>query len=210
MRLAAVLALAFWVLITIGGTANPGYLQYEQYVSALAARGAADPWWGIAAMACLTGSLLVVGPALRGWNPFVAWSVTGAGAGMLVATAVPIGCPPGERFCTTPGGAWPADIMHAAAVLVTAAALFFALCAGLIQLWRGSWRQRDSLIAAFAAATALAVTGYPLLTVTGLQQRLMILLVQLGLIAAAAAARGEEKRRERVLARQAAQSRPTA
>jgi len=218
MRVTAVLTVSFWVLITIGGTANPGYLQYEQYVSSLASSGVAQPWWGRAAMACLAASLLIVGPAVRRWNPLVGWPVALAGAGLIVATAVSVSCPHGEPFCrpldaagagAEAGAVVVGNAIHAAAVLATAAWWLFAAIAAALHLRRGTPpqaglpRRRDATAAGIGAATALVLLGYPLLTVSGLQQRLLVVVVQTGLIAAAAAAHGDEQRRDRQAARAA-------
>lgn len=204
---AALLAAGFWVLVTIGGTANPGYRQYEEYVSSLAAHGAQQPWWGIAAMLCLAGSLLIVGPALAPWDRLVSRAVLAGGSALLLATGLRMGCPPRARFCTRSDTDWFTDLLHASAVLVAAAALLFGLFAAAIHLWRGSPRVRDAVPAALGAAVVLAVVGYPLLTLTGLQQRLVILLVQVAIVAAAAAAAGEARRVERQRARAAAHER---
>jgi hypothetical protein len=203
MRVTAVLTAAFWVLITVGGAANHGYLQYEQYVSSLASSGVAQPWWGRAAMACLATSLLIVGPTVRRWNPQVGWPVALAGAGLVVATAFPVSCPPGEPFCRLSEAVGLANAVHGAAVLAAAACLLFAAIAAGVHLWRGAPRRQDAVAAGVGAATALTLIGYPLLTVSGLQQRVLLVAVQAGLIAAAAAAHGEERRLDRQAARSA-------
>jgi hypothetical protein len=203
---AAALCAAFWVLITIGGTANPGYRQYEEYVSGLAASGAEQPIWGIAALLCLAGTVLVVAPALRTWDPLVARATAVGGGGLILVAAARMGCPPGARFCQRGETDPLADLLHAGAVLFVAAALLFALFAAVLHVRRGAGGRARALAAGSGATVALAVVGYPLLTLTGLQQRFLILALQGAILAAAAAAHGEGKRIARVRAKEVART----
>lgn len=186
-----------WVLVSIGGVVNTGFKQYEQYLSTLAARGAIAPEWGLAALLVMSVGLFLLVPLLFAWRRFVGVCVFVAATSSVFFAAMQVPCPPRARFCldASPGGL---EAPHAAAVVVFSAAVLIAVLAGLIQVWHGGLQRPPLWPAAIVGIVVVALVSPWLITLTGLPQRLALVVAQLATLGVAAAAHGELGRRERL------------
>lgn len=192
-----------WVLVTIGGVANTGFRQYEQYLSTLAARGAMAPGWGLAALLLLSVGLFLLVPVLLAWHRFVAVAVLVAAISSVFFASMQVPCPPRARFCTeTAVGAF--EVPHAGAVVVFSAALLTAVLAGAVQVWRGGERQPRLWPAAVVSVFVVGLASGWLITLTGLPQRMFLMFGQIAILVVASAAHNELGRRERLALKQRA------
>lgn len=181
---ACVAVVMTWVLVSIGGAANPGYKQYEQYLSALSAEGTQSAGWGRAALLVAAAGIVVLVPVLARWSRPVATWTAAAALGCGAVAAAPMACPAGTRFChaVAVGSALQAS-MHATAVIVFAAATAGAIATGMAQALR---RGTAPSVAVGAAVATVVVLGSPaLLMLSGLPQRWLLLAAQLALVALA-------------------------
>jgi hypothetical protein len=183
-RLALALLVAFWVLITIGGAANTGYKQYDQFVSSLASRGAQVPAWGIAAICCVAAAHLLLVPQLRRRDPIVGACILVAGLALLAVAGFRVQCP-SAIYCVRSESADALDVIHVVAVLTYSAAMVVAMVrTGLSAV--ASPRTRvfggASLAASGLFVMALAFTQGP---APGLSQRFWAALGQIWLVAIA-------------------------
>lgn len=194
-----------WILVSIGGAENPGFKQYEQYLSALSATGTHDPSWGRAALIVSGIAIWLLVPVLGHWRWFLgATSLVAGGAAMGMALW-PMHCPVGARFCTVSTTAAPTlDVAHTTAVLVFAAAVITTLIAGARQLVAGTGRAPALWPALPIAVVTVAVTAPSLLAVTGLLQRLLLLVAQVLMVLLASVAATELQRRHRLAAKRLA------
>ena len=190
-----------WLLVSVGGAENPGFKQYEQYLSALGADGSASPGWGRAALVVTGLAILVVLPPLAVWRSLLGVLAGVAGFAALGMAAWPMTCPGSARFCTQTVPGQSLDIAHTTAVLVFVTAVISLSLAGARQMAAGS-ASRPRLWPAVPAAIAIVVLiGPSLLTVTGLPQRMLLLAAQVLVVALGAAAASELQRRHRREAR---------
>lgn len=187
---------AFWVLITIGGAANDGYAQYDQFVSSLASRGAQTPAWGIAAIVCVAGAHLVLVPQFRRRDSIVGICVLIAGLSLLAVAAFRVQCPD-AAYCVQSDPADGIDAVHLGAVLTYTAAMVVAMVrtgVNAVAVPRTRLFGAASLTAAGLFVLALALTQGP---APGLSQRIWAALGQMWLLVVAeetAAPNGEEAR----------------
>jgi hypothetical protein len=180
-RSAEGLLVAFWVLITVGGAANGGYQQFDQFVSSLASRGAQVPGWGIAAIGCVAAAHLLLVPQLRRRDPAVGACVLIAGVALLAVAAFRVQCPD-EAYCVRTAPADGIDAVHLGAVLTYSAAMVVAMVRTGVKAL-ASQRARMLGVASLAASglfvTALALTQGP---TPGLSQRIWAAVGQIWLV----------------------------
>ena len=148
---------AAWV---IAGALEPGYSHAERGVSALAARGAENPWIVIAGLVALGLSLVALAPGLLRVLPrlpaarVAAALFALAGLGYVAAAALPLDCAPGvEGACAQGVRTWQheAHLWVGLAIRVLLTLTPFAIAAAL-------W-PRPVALAAFAAGVAGLVIG---------------------------------------------------
>jgi hypothetical protein len=183
-RACGFLLASFWILVAVGGVANEGYRQYEDFVSSLASRGVAQPWIGIAALTCAAAAHAVVVPLLRRQDPAVAWAVLTAAGSLLAVAAFRVQCPRAPYCLVDRPWDW-VDAVHATAVMLYALAMITAMLrGGLVAVRIPSRRSLGlaSLLAATFFVVALVLTLGP---VPGLSQRFWILAGQVWLVAVA-------------------------
>lgn len=198
MRTAAAAVVATWLLVSVGGMQNPGFKQYEQYLSALSAAGTHDPGWGRAALIVTGFGILVMVPLFAAWRLLLGATSLVAAAAAVAMSVLPMNCPASQRFCTDGATAGSTvEVGHAAAVLIFATAVVATVLAGMWQILAGSGN-RPSLWPAVPVAVALVAIGAaPLLNVTGLAQRSLLLLAQVLLVLLGSLGAAELSRRER-------------
>ncbi|MFN8125902.1 MAG: DUF998 domain-containing protein [Candidatus Nanopelagicales bacterium] len=195
LRLSSAAVVVGWVLVSVGGAVNPGFKQYEQYLSALSADGTSSPGWGRGALIVVGVGLATLIPVLIPWCRICAGWTAVAALGAIAVALVPMPCPSGERFCATPPtGAWE-PVTHAATVTVFTVAVAAALVAGACRL-RELTPGRRLTWSAVAAGATLACAPM-LLSLSGLPQRLALLAGQLALLAFAHVALSDRVRVER-------------
>lgn len=176
---------AFWGLITLGGAANDGYKQYDQFVSSLASRGAMVPWFGLAALLCVASAHLLLVPQLRRTDAWVGGAVFMAGLSLLVVAAFRVQCPGGD-YCVASAEPDAIESAHVIGVLAYTAAMVVAMVrAGVLALRSPRTRLLGyaSLGASGIFVTALVLTSGP---APGLSQRFWALVGQVWLVVVAA------------------------
>jgi hypothetical protein len=161
--------LGFWTCATVGAAAQPGYDPTQDYLSSLAASGAAQPGWGLAMFAFGALALGSAAVVVRDLVPTV--STRARTAAMLLAVSAGfvllgglarVECIAGAAGCN----AGPlvveqitlASRVHAGAV----AAYQLAFSAGLLSL---AWAARRAGVPMLAALSALGALLTPLLGV---------------------------------------------
>lgn len=186
---AAGAVLAFWFLVLLAGSMNPGYAPARDYISALASRGAAHAWVGVLALVALPLAHTAVGWLVRRSLP-----IAGAGLGLaavagLVVAADRISCPAGAARCSVAGQARPTDWMdavHGKAVAVYGVAMVLVLVAVAVGLWRAPGRRGLAVVSAIAAPlSGVLLLGSVGGTHPGLPQRCWLLVNTLWLVAMA-------------------------
>lgn len=166
----------FWLLAVAGAARAPGYSPGADYLSALAAIGAQEPWWGLAMFAC--GAVALVGGAavLRGSVPVAATLMTASAISVAVAAIARVECPLGAAGCNAgPTVLEPTTSGQVHALAVAAYQVFFS-AALLAVAWAG-WRQRRLLpvVVGVSAAVLTAVLALdPLPVDPGWSQRLWV------------------------------------
>ena len=182
---------AFWALVLVAGSVNPGYAPSRDYISALASRGADSAWLGVAALVVLPLAHLGAAAIVRRWARAVAAGLAVSVLAGLVVAAMRISCPAGAAGCSLAGQVrhtdW-LDVMHGRAVAVYAVAMVAAMVAMAVS----SWSRAPAL--AVASAVLAPVSGLLVLasaggTHPGTPQRLW-LLVNTGWLVAVAVRRG--------------------
>lgn len=186
-----------WLLVSVGGAENPGFKQYEQYLSALGAAGTTSPGWGRAALVVNGLAILVLVPSLAAWRRPLGFLSGAAGLAAIGMAVWPMSCPGGARFCDRSSTPPAVDIAHTSAVLVFTVAVVALLLAGTRQVVAGSARTPRLWPAIPVAMALIVVLGPPLLAVTGLLQRTLLLSAQLVIVCLGAAATSELNRRHR-------------
>jgi hypothetical protein len=196
IRAMIVLITGFWALVTVGGAAVPGYRQYDDYISTLAARGISTPAFGVVAVLCAAGAHLIAAMILSRVDRIVAATLAAASAALTVAAMARVSCPPDLCPQAAAGAGDPVDLLHESAVAGYAVALVAAMLrTGLVLLRRGTART----LGAASAAAALSFVVVLILTAgptTGLSQRFWALGGQVWLVLVAAAATSDAWRRE--------------
>ena len=91
---------AFWGLVLLVGVENPGYSQTRDYVSTLAARGAAFGWLGVLAICAVAAAMLGTALLLRPLSVVAAYSLVSQRiAFFLVVAYTRLDCPDGPARC---------------------------------------------------------------------------------------------------------------
>ena len=155
---------AFWALVLVAGSVNPGYAPTRDYISALASRGADHAWLGVAALVVLPLAHLGVAAILRRRAPVVAAGLAAAVVAGLVAASMRISCPGGAARCSVAGQVrrtdW-LDVVHGKAV----ATYGVVMVAVLVAMAVTAWRRARAL--AVASAVLAPVSGLLLLASAG-------------------------------------------
>ncbi len=178
-RLAVVLGVVgFWVFAGIGASREPGYDPTHDYLSALAATGAAEPLWGLLMFGSATVAVLAAAWHVRSVLLLAATVALAAGAVFRVD------CPTGAAGCNAgPLVVEPsvAGQLHAAAVVGYQLLLSAALLA-LALVDRRAGRRGWAAAALAGALLPLLLALDPLPLEPGLSQRLWVVCGQVVLL----------------------------
>jgi hypothetical protein len=180
------LIVAFWVLITVAGARASGYRQYEDFISALASRGAPEPWFVRVALLCVAAAHLLVAGPLRRRERTTGTAVAVASLCLVAVAAFPITCPEQGAYCVVDGTPNVVDSVHIAAVLGYAASMLAAMVrAGLLLVRHPPERALGvaSLVLAAVFVAGLVATQGP---APGTAQRWWALAGQVWIVVAAA------------------------
>lgn len=168
----------FWTFAALGAATEPGYDPSQDYLSALAAFGAADPAWGLAMFASSTAAVLAAAWLAR------SRLLAAAGVSLALGGMLRVDCPAGAAGCNAgPLVVEPSLAGQAHAVAV--AGYQVLLSAALLAL---AWRARQvgrpvAVLAALAGALVpLALALDPLPLEPGTSQRLWVVAGQLALL----------------------------
>jgi hypothetical protein len=188
----------FWAAILVAGALEPGYASRRDYVSTLAARGAAHPWLAMLGIVAAAGAMVAASLLLRSVSRAAAVTVALAGAGFLVVAFTRLDCANGAAGCGLGGRfevSGSTEIGHWTATTVSSVLLIAGIAlTGVALVRRG---RRAAGIASLAAAAV--VTGAFLATggdLPGRMQRIGIV-VATGWLAALALVALERTRAER-------------
>ena len=150
---------AFWGLILLVGTANPGYSQTRDYVSTLAARGADYGWLGVLAICAAAVAMLATALLLRPASGVAALLAGLAGVGFFVVAFTRLDCPEGPAGCGL-GGRFDVsgfrEITHTTATSVSAGFLIAAMAWSGAKLMRSGRARAGGRSVGAAAATTVA------------------------------------------------------
>lgn len=168
----------FWTFASVGAAVEPGYDPAQDYLSALAATGAAEPLWGLAMFASSTVAVLAVA-----WH---ARSLLLAGAGVLLALGgvLRVDCPAGAAGCNAgplvvePTLVGQAHSVAVAGYQVLLSAALVVLAASERRAGRGS----DAIAWLAAALLPLVLAFDPLPLEPGISQRLWVASGQVALL----------------------------
>lgn len=160
----------FWAFASLGAAAEPGYDPTQDYLSALAAAGAAEPAWGLAMFGASAVAVLAVAYSAR------SRLMAAAAVSLAMGGVLRVDCPTGAAGCNAgPRVVEPSltGQAHAAAVggyqvLLSAALLALA--------WRARRQRRPGTAAAAVAGAVvpLALAFDPLPLEPGVSQRLWV------------------------------------
>lgn len=168
---------AFWLLVFVAGSLNPGYAPSRDYVSALASRGARSAWLGVTALVVLPMAHLGVAAILRRRAPVVAGGLVACVLAGLVVASMRISCPRGAAGCSVGGQLRRTDWLDATHGRVVAV-YGVVMVAVLVTITVTRWSRARGVAA--ASAVLAPVSGLLLLMSTGgahpgLPQRLWLL-----------------------------------
>ena len=150
-----------WVGVFIGGSANSGYSQTRDYISALASHGATHPWLGMLAIASPGLACLLTAVYLRALSRTAGIAVVLAGIAFLAAAFFRITCVEGAARCGV-GDRMDIDLhgaeaaTHEVLVVLATLSLVVAMTAAGVARLRGGHRWLG--IASLVAAVATVVT----------------------------------------------------
>jgi hypothetical protein len=155
----------FWSAILVAAALEPGYTHRRDYVSTLAAHGAAHAGLAMLAIVAAAAAMLCAAPLLRPVSRAAAVAVALAGVGFAVAAFTRLECPKGAAGCGLGGrfevsgsteiGHWTATTA-ASALLIAGMALTGA---ALLRLGRRAAGVATLMAAAVTAAAFLATGG---------------------------------------------------
>lgn len=183
-RLVFVVGVAgFWVCAHIGAQRAPGYEPTTDYLSALAAVGAAEPGWGLVMFGfgslALLGTSLAAGEWVRGgprWWHVAPASLLLASVATAVAGVARVRCPSGAAGCSAgPTVVEPSLVgqVHAAAVVSYQVLLTVALLVCARIAWHARRRWLAGALAGGAVVTPLLAVDVVLVD-PGWSQRLWV------------------------------------
>jgi hypothetical protein len=183
--------LGFWTLATLGAGRQPGYDAAQDYLSALAALGAAQPGWGLGMFACGSLALAATAVVVRALVPARAPArlMLLAAAAVAVAGLARVTCGAGAAGCN----AGPLVVeqttllsrTHSGAVAVYQVLFSAALLALAHSAWGVHRRALATLALAGAVLTPLLAVA-PLPWGAGTDQRVWVAVGHLVLLALAA------------------------
>ena len=150
---------AFWGLVLLVGVENPGYSQTRDYVSTLAARGAAFGWLGVLAICAVAAAMLGTALLLRPLSVVAALLAGLAAVGFFVVAFTRLDCPDGPARCGL-GGRFDVsgfrEITHSTATSVSAGFLIAAMAWSGVKLIRGGRARAGGWSVGAAVATTVA------------------------------------------------------
>jgi hypothetical membrane protein len=89
----------FWGALLVAAAVNPAYSHRRDYVSTLAAHGAAHGWLGVLAIAAAGGAMVPAGILIRPLSRPAAVAFVLAGIGFVVVSFSRLDCPNGAARC---------------------------------------------------------------------------------------------------------------
>jgi hypothetical membrane protein len=148
---------SFWLAIVVAAALEPDYRPWRDYVSTLAAHGAAHPWLAIlgivaAALAMLLASLLV-----RRVSRLAAIAIALAGVGFVVVAFTRLECANGAAACGLGGRfeiSGSTEIGHWTATTVSTVLVIAGMALTGLALVRGDHKTAGAATLAAAAVTA--------------------------------------------------------
>jgi hypothetical protein len=156
----AVLAgvVGFWGAILVAAALEPGYANRRDYVSTLAAHGAAHAGLAIAGIVAVASALIAASVLVRGVSRLAAIALAVAGAGFLVAAFTRLECPNGAAGCGLGGRfelAGSTEIGHWTATTVSS----ILVIAGMVLTGVASIRLGRRVAGVATLATAVVTGG---------------------------------------------------
>jgi hypothetical protein len=150
---------AFWFAIVVAAALEPDYRQRRDYVSVLAAHGAAHPWLAILAIVAAAAAMLFAALLVHRVSRLAAIAIALAGVGFVVVAFWRLDCPSGAAACGL-GGRFEIsgsdEIGHWTATTVSTALVIAGMAlTGLALIRRGS-RAAGAVTVVAAAVTAIA------------------------------------------------------
>ncbi len=160
-KLEALLVLAavacFWGAILLAAALEPGYRQRRDYVSVLAAHGAAHPGLAIFAILAAAAAMLLVSPLLWKLSRAAGLALALASLGFVVVAFTRLDCANGAAACGLGGRfevSGSAEIGHWTATTVSTALVIAGIALTGLALVRG--RHKAAGVATLAAAAFTA------------------------------------------------------
>lgn len=190
------LLIAFWVLITIAGVLTPDYLQYRDYVSALAAYGSDVASLGILAILCAASAHAVAAVVLAPWDRLVAICVAIASMSLLAVATFRINCPLGAGNCLNQGTPSVSAMVHGGGVVVYTLAIVTAMIVAGVRSLLGHRRSIVGAPGLVAAVLFVVAFGGLWAPSPGLPQRFWVFLGQVWLVMALVDAHDQRMREE--------------
>lgn len=89
----------FWGVVLLAAAVNPGYSHGRDYISTLAAHGAAHGWLGVLAIVAASGAMLAAAVLVRPLSRLAGISIALAGVGFIVVAFSRLDCPSGAAGC---------------------------------------------------------------------------------------------------------------
>jgi hypothetical protein len=89
----------FWGVVLLAAAVNPGYSHGRDYISTLAAHGAAHGWLGVVAIVAASGAMLATALLVRQLSRLAGISIALAGVGFLVVAFSRLECANGAAGC---------------------------------------------------------------------------------------------------------------
>ncbi len=154
----------FWVAILVAGALEPGYTNRRDYVSTLAAHGAAHAGLAIVGIVAAAGAMVAASLLVRPLSRAAASAVALAGAGFVVVAFTRLDCANGAAGCGLGGRlevSGSTEIGHWTATTVSSILLIVGIALTGVALVRRGRRAAGiaSLAAAAAIAAAFLATG---------------------------------------------------
>jgi len=154
----------FWVAILVAGALEPGYANRRDYVSTLAAHGAAHAGLAIVGIVAAAGAMVAASLLVRPLSRAAAGAIVVAGAGFVVVAFARLECANGAAGCGLGGRfevSGSTEIGHWTATTVSSILLIVGIALTGVALVRRGRRAAGiaSLAAAAAIAAAFLATG---------------------------------------------------
>jgi hypothetical protein len=199
--LVAILALAgvvcFWVAIVVAAALEPGYEQRRDYVSTLAAHGAAHAGLAIFGIVAVAAAMVLTALLVRQVSRIAALAIALAGVGFVVVAFTRLECAKGAAACGLGGRfeiSGSAEIGHWTATTVSTVLVIAGIALTGLALIRDGRRGAGgvTLAAALVTAGAFLATGGDM---PGIRERIGIAVATgwLAAVAIATLARARER-----------------